>query len=48
MADRLVTLPIRQLPAAQYCVVWSQKSAMTTNARRFLALLREGCRGYGW
>lgn len=48
MKDKLVALPITELPSAQYCVVWSQKSVMTTNARRFLGLLREACRGYGW
>lgn len=48
MAGSLVALPITRLPSAQYCVVWSQKSAMTTNARRFLGLLREACREYGW
>lgn len=46
--DKLVALPITQLPSAQYCAVWSQKSAMTTNARQFLFRLREACRGFSW
>jgi LysR family tdc operon transcriptional activator len=46
--DKLVALPITQLPSAQYCAVWSQKSAMTTNARQFLIRLREACRGFSW
>ncbi|KFA85559.1 transcriptional regulator [Enterobacter sp. EGD-HP1] len=46
--DKLVALPIAQLPSAQYCAVWSQKSAMTTNARQFLIRLREACRGFSW
>jgi LysR family tdc operon transcriptional activator len=46
--DRLVALPITQLPSAQYCAVWSQKSAMTTNARQFLIRLREACRQFSW
>lgn len=45
---RLVALPITQLPAAQYCAVWSQKSAMTTNARQFLMRLRDACRQFSW
>ncbi|MBW7982051.1 LysR substrate-binding domain-containing protein [Enterobacillus tribolii] len=46
--DKLVVLPIQTLPAAQYCVVWSRKSALTTNARQFLVRLRETCRHYPW
>lgn len=48
MEDKLAVLPIDGLPSAQYCAVWSQKSAMTTNAQRFLTLLREACRRYSW
>ena len=48
LGEQLVALPVAQLPSAQYCVVWSQKSAMTTNARQFLALLREACQRYMW
>lgn len=45
---QLVALPIGQLPAAQYCAVWSQKSAMTTNARQFLIRMRDACRQFSW
>lgn len=45
---QLVALPVDQLPAAQYCAVWSQKSAMTTNARQFLVRMRDVCRQFSW
>jgi len=48
LGDKLVVLPVTQLPSAQYCVIWSQKSVLTTNARQFLGLLRDTCRQYGW
>ncbi len=48
LGDKLVTLPVSTLPAAQYCAVWSQKSALTANARLFLNRLRSACQRYAW
>ncbi len=46
LGDKLVTLPVSSLPAAQYCAVWSQKSALTANAQQFLTRLRSACQRY--
>lgn len=46
--QQLTTLPVSGLPSAQYCAIWSQKSAMTPGARQFLLLLREACQRYSW
>jgi LysR family tdc operon transcriptional activator len=48
LGDKLVTLPVSSLPAAQYCAVWSQKSALTANAQQFLTRLRSACQRYAW
>ncbi|QGN37021.1 LysR substrate-binding domain-containing protein [Klebsiella oxytoca] len=48
LGDKLATLPITTLPAAQYCAVWSQKSALTHNASLFLNHLRRECHRYAW
>lgn len=48
LGEKLVTLPVSTLPAAQYCAVWSQKSALTANARLFLNRLRSACQRYAW
>ncbi|WP_337263945.1 MULTISPECIES: LysR substrate-binding domain-containing protein [unclassified Serratia (in: enterobacteria)] len=46
--QELVALPIDDLPQAQYCVLYSQKSPLTVTARRFLDLLRSHCQHYPW
>lgn len=48
LGDKIATLPISTLPAAQYCAVWSQKSALTQNANLFLNHLRSECQRYAW
>lgn len=48
LEHRLVALPVTNLPSAQYCLVWSKKSVLTTNARQFIVRLREICRHYPW
>jgi LysR family tdc operon transcriptional activator len=48
LGDKLVTLPVSSLPAAQYCAVWSQKSALTATAQQFLTRLRSACQRYAW
>ena len=48
LEGKIVTLPVSTLPAAQYCAVWSQKSALTANAQQFLSRLRQACQGYSW
>ena len=48
LGERLSVLPIDNLPSAQYCVAWSQKSALTEAAREFLLALRAACREYRW
>ncbi|MEL4014581.1 LysR substrate-binding domain-containing protein [Dryocola clanedunensis] len=48
LQDRISVLPISTLPSAQYCVAWSQKSALTETARQFLLALRQACQGYKW
>ena len=48
LEGKIVTLPVSTLPAAQYCAVWSQKSALTANARQFLSRLRDACQRYSW
>jgi LysR family tdc operon transcriptional activator len=48
LEDRLCRLPINTLPAAQYCLVYSQKTPLTLTARRFLDLLRIHCQRYAW
>lgn len=48
LEGKIVTLPVSTLPAAQYCAVWSQKSALTANAQQFLSRLRGACQGYSW
>ncbi|MCC3702705.1 LysR substrate-binding domain-containing protein [Rouxiella badensis] len=48
MEDKLCRLPVDSLPAAQYCLVYSQKTPLTLTARRFLDLLRLHCQRYPW
>jgi len=48
LQDKISVLPITTLPSAQYCVAWSQKSALTETARQFLLSLRQACQGYNW
>lgn len=48
LEDKLVKLPLSTLPAAQYCAVWSHKSALTANTQQFLNQLRSACQRYAW
>lgn len=48
LENTLCSLPIDDLPTAQYCVFYSQKSPLTLTARRFLDLLRWECQNYVW
>ena len=48
LQDKISVLPITTLPSAQYCVAWSQKSALTETARQFLLSLRQACQEYNW
>jgi len=48
LQDKISVLPITTLPSAQYCVAWSQKSALTETARQFLLSLRQACQEYKW
>lgn len=48
LGDKLATLPVSTLPAAQYCAVWSQNLALTQNASLFLNYMRSECQCYSW
>lgn len=48
LEGKIVTLPVSTLPAAQYCAVWSKKSALTANAQQFLSRLRNACQDNNW
>jgi LysR family tdc operon transcriptional activator len=48
LQQRLVVLPIKSLPQAQYCALYSEKSPLTVTARRFLDLLRIHCQRHAW
>lgn len=48
LEHQLTVLPINDLPQAQYCAFYSQKSPLTAPARRFLQQMRAHCQRYEW
>lgn len=48
LEEKISVLPVDTLPSAQYCVAWSQKSALTETARQFVLSLREASLKYQW